>query len=44
MTHNMSYWDEVQKALAQMEPHFFHSPPTMVKLTKNHVKVYAKPY
>ena len=41
MARIVSWWDKLQKILAQMEPSPSHSSPTMAKGQKNEVKVCA---
>jgi len=44
MARIMSWWDELQKVMAGMEPPVSHSSLTMAKGQKNQVIVYAKQY
>ena len=41
MAQIVSWWDELQKVLARMEPPLSYSSPTMAKGQKDQVKVYA---
>ena len=41
MARIVSYWDELQKILARMEPPPSHKSPTTIKGQKNQVKVCA---
>ena len=41
MTQVVSWWDELQKVLARMEPPLSYSSPTMAKGQKNQVKMRA---